>query len=108
MKKYIADGSTITFPASGALSAGVLVALSQTVVCTMEAATAVGDQVVGLAVGVVEAPKKSTDTFAIGDKLYLANGEITTNSGAAGAVYAGKAWAAAVNGSATCELNLNA
>lgn len=108
MKKYIADGSTITFPASGVLAAGALVALSQTVVCTVDAAAAAGDPVVGLAVGVVEAPKKSTDTFAIGDKLYLASGEITSNSGAAGAVYAGKAWAAAANGSVTCELNLNA
>lgn len=108
MNKYICDGSTITFPAAAALAAGSLVALSQTVVCTIETSLAAGDPVVGLAVGVVLAPKKTADVIAIGDKLYLASGEITTNQGAAGAVYAGKAWAAAGNGSVTCELNLNA
>lgn len=108
MNKYICDGSTITFAAAGAVAAGSLIALSQTVVCAIDSAIAAGDPVVGLAVGVVQAPKKNTDVFALGDKLYLAAGEITSNSGAAGAVYAGKAWAAAVNGSATCELNLNA
>ena len=50
--------------------------------------------------------KKATDTFAIGDKLYLdtANSELTTTS--SGNVWAGHAMSVGANGDTTCTIRL--
>lgn len=107
MKNYVSEGRTVNFTAASAMASGQVTNLGDLIVVAVDAAAA-GAPAVGVTEGVFTLPKLAANSINTGEKVYLAAGTITDNSGAAGAVYAGKAFSDAGNGATFVDVKINA
>jgi predicted RecA/RadA family phage recombinase len=106
MKNFVSQGLTVDHtPAAARLSgAGTLIGTKIGVAVND---TAISTQGVFALDGVFELPKLSTDVVAQGAALYWDNTNLRLTVTASGNTYAGYAFAAAGNGVATVQINLN-
>lgn len=107
MKNYVEEGRTITFMAAAALAAGQVTNVADLIVVAVDAAAA-GAPCVGVTEGVFTLPKEQANVLTAGEKVWFASNKITDNSGAAGAIYAGKAFSDAGNGAVSVDVKINA
>lgn len=107
MKNYVGEGRTITFIAAAALAAGQVTNVGDLIVVAVDAAAS-GAPCVGVTEGVFTLPKVTANVLTVGEKVWLASGQITDNSGAAGAILAGKVFSDAGNGATSVEVKINA
>jgi|GEM_PF-2028468 len=107
MKNYVGEGRTITFIAAAALAAGQVTNVGELIVVAIDAAAS-GAPCVGVTEGVFALPKAQGTELTVGEKVWLASGQITDNSGAAGAIYAGKVFLDAGNGTTSVDVKINA
>jgi predicted RecA/RadA family phage recombinase len=105
--KFVQPGSVIDYTAGSNIASGAVVVMS-TLVGVALAAIASGSSGSVQIDGVFQLNKLSTDVIAQGDNVYwdASPGEITTTS--AGNTLAGKAVAAAGNGTTSVLVKLNA
>lgn len=105
MKNFQQNGDTIEFVASGAVSSGDAVELTDMIAVAVDdvANTEIG---VGRTRGVFVLPKVEANVIAQGAQVYLNDsGAITTT--ATDNVAAGKAWAEAGNGATEVAVSIN-
>lgn len=106
MKNYVAEGRTINFTAAAALAAGQVTNVGDLIVVAIDAAAS-GAPCVGITEGVFVLPKVTANVLTLGERVWLASGQITDNSAAAGAVFAGRVFSEAGNGTTSVEVKIN-
>jgi predicted RecA/RadA family phage recombinase len=106
MRNYVAEGRTLEFTAAAALTAGQAINVGDVIVVAIDNVAA-GARGVGVTEGVFSLPKVPANVITLGERLFLASGQITDNSAAAGAVYAGRAYSEAGNGATSVDVKIN-
>lgn len=107
MKNYVQDGKTISFTPTAAVASGEAVLLGMLLVVAI-GAIAANTPGEGVAEGVFELPKKSTDVVALGVALYWDDAEKEITTTATDNTLVGKAWAAVANPSTSVWVKINA
>lgn len=105
MKNFQQNGDTIEFVASGAVSAGAPVELTDMIAVAVDD-VADGDTGVGRTKGVFVLPKVTANDITQGADVYLNDSGVITTT-ATDNVLAGKAWAPAGNGTTEVAVGIN-
>lgn len=106
MKNFVQEGEVIDVTVSGSAVASGDVVLVGSLVGVAQISAAVGEVCSVALEGVYTVPKKSTDTFNQGDKLYWDNSAKNVTTTTSGNTFAGFAWIAGGNGDTTTQLRL--